>query len=156
MTSTAKRRNITILTADYDDDDRMFAREALNENRLASDLHFVGDGEELMDFLHHEGDYADPACSPRPGLILLDLNMPNMDGREALEAIKAEPGLRQIPVVVLTTSTAEADIFASYDLGASSYITNPVTFDGLVTAMRQLGQYWLEIVDLPDSEPSGV
>lgn len=156
MTSTAKRRNITILMADDDDDDRMFAREALNENRLANDLHFVGDGEELMDFLRHEGDYADPSRSPRPGLILLDLNMPNMDGREALEAIKAEPGLRQIPVVVLTTSTAEADIFASYDLGASSYITKPVTFDGLVTAMKQLGQYWFEIVDLPDSEPSGV
>ncbi|TVR68695.1 MAG: response regulator [Sphaerobacteraceae bacterium] len=141
--------------ADDDDDDRMFAREALSENRLANDLHFVGDGEELMDYLLHQGNYADPATSPRPRLILLDLNMPNMDGREALEAIKAEPGLRQIPVVVLTTSTAEADIFASYDLGASSYITKPVTFDGLVNAMRQLGQYWFEIVDLPGGESSG-
>lgn len=155
MTATTRRRNITILMADDDDDDRMFAQEALNENRLANDLHFVADGDELMDFLRHEGDFSDPATSPRPGLILLDLNMPNMDGREALEAIKAEPSLRQIPVVVLTTSTAESDIFASYDLGASSYITKPVTFDGLVTAMRQLGQYWFEIVDLPDTESNG-
>lgn len=129
MISETSRRHITIVMADDDDDDRMFAQEALAENRLANDLHFVGDGEELMDFLLHKGDYTDPATSPRPGLILLDLNIPNMDGREALLAIKAEPSLRQIPVVVLTTSRAEGDVFASYDLGASSFITKPVTFE---------------------------
>ena len=152
MHSRSARPNVTILMADDDEDDRMFARDALVENRLANDLHFVSDGEEMMDYLLHRGQYADPKSSPRPGLILLDLNMPKMDGREALQSIKAQAGLRQIPVVVLTTSRAEADVFASYDLGASSFITKPVTFDGLVTAMRQLGRYWFEIVDLPDTE----
>lgn len=154
MNSHSARTNVTILMADDDEDDRMFARDALVENRLANDLHFVSDGEEIMDYLLHRGQYSDPKSSPRPGLILLDLNMPKMDGREALQAIKSQAGLRQIPVVVLTTSRAEADVFASYDLGASSFITKPVTFDGLVTAMRQLGRYWFEIVDLPESGPS--
>ena len=147
--SDIARKSVTIVMADDDADDRMFAREALAENRLANDLHFVSDGEELLDFLRHEGRYADPVSSPRPGLILLDLNMPNMDGREALEAIKADPKLRHIPVIILTTSRTEADIFSSYDLGASSYITKPVTFEGLVQAMGQLGRYWFEIVELP-------
>lgn len=153
MISSSNHKLFTIVMADDDVDDRMFARDALAENCLADDLHFVGDGEELMDFLLHKGDYQDPATSPRPRLILLDLNMPNMDGREVMMTIKADPNLRQIPVVVLTTSRAEADVFASYDLGASSFITKPVTFDGLVTAMRHLGQYWSEVVNLPESKP---
>jgi CheY-like chemotaxis protein len=140
---------ITILIADDDADDRMLAKDALAENRLANDLHFVEDGEQLMDFLYRRGAYADAAKSPRPGLILLDLNMPKMDGREALKEIKADATLRCIPVVVLTTSKAEADIYRTYDLGVNSFITKPVTFDGLVAIMKTLGRYWFEIVELP-------
>ena len=102
-----------------------------------------------MDYLHRRGKYADPSQAPRPGLILLDLNMPRKDGREALREIKADPDLRTIPVVVLTTSKAEEDIVRSYTFGASSFITKPVTFDGLVEVMKTLGRYWFHIVDLP-------
>ncbi len=133
--------------ADDDADDRMLAKEALEESRVLNDLHFVEDGEELMDFLNRRGRFSD---APRPGLILLDLNMPKKDGREALKEIKADPDLRRIPVVVMTTSKAEEDIFRSYDLGASSFITKPVTFDRLVDLMKTLGQYWVEFVELPE------
>jgi CheY-like chemotaxis protein len=145
--------SITILMADDDADDRELARDAVEESRLRNDLRFVEDGEELLEYLLRRGKYVDAASSPRPGLILLDLNMPRMDGREALRAIKACPSLRQIPVVVLTTSRAEEDIFASYDTGASSFITKPVTFSSLVETVKALGRYWLEIVDLPEAEP---
>lgn len=140
---------ITILMADDDPDDRMLTKDALEEARLANDLHFVEDGEELMDYLHRRGKYAEMAQSPRPGLILLDLNMPRKDGREALREIKAEPDLRRIPVVVLTTSKADEDIYRTYDLGVSSFITKPVSFDSLVEIMKALGKYWFEIVELP-------
>jgi CheY-like chemotaxis protein len=143
---------ITILIADDDADDRMLARDALVESRLVNDVRFVEDGEELMDYLTRQGRYADPANSPRPGLILLDLNMPRKDGREALREIKATPALRSIPVVALTTSKAEEDIYKTYDLGVSSFITKPVSFAGLVKVMRALGRYWFEIVELPPSE----
>jgi CheY-like chemotaxis protein len=136
--------------ADDDPDDCMLARDALAESRLANELHIVGDGEELLLYLRREGPYADPAASPRPGLILLDLNMPRKDGREALRDIKADPSLRSIPVVVLTTSKAEEDIYRTYDLGVSSFIAKPVSFDGLVEVMQALGRYWFEIVELPD------
>lgn len=140
---------ITILMADDDADDRMMTREAFQESRVANDLHFVEDGEELMDYLKRRGKFSDPALSPRPGLILLDLNMPRKDGREALAEIKADPSLKQIRVIVLTTSKAEEDIFRSYDLSAASYITKPVTFESLVEVIKALGKYWLEIVELP-------
>ena len=143
------RRPITILMADDDDEDRMLTKEAWVENRLANDLRFVEDGEELMEYLKRRGKYADPVASPRPGLILLDLNMPKKDGREALKELKAAEDLRRIPVVVLTTSKAEEDIHRSYDVGASSYITKPVTFERLVQIVRQLGHYWFEMVELP-------
>jgi CheY-like chemotaxis protein len=148
MTLTAPRP-ITILLADDDPDDRMLARDALDESRLANDLHEVVDGEELLEYLRRQGRYADPATAPRPGLILLDLNMPRKDGREALREIKADPELRSIPVVVLTTSQAEEDIYRTYDLGVSSFITKPVSFEGLVAVMKALGRYWFEIVELP-------
>jgi two-component system, response regulator len=144
-------RAITILLADDDPDDRLLAQEALEENRLANDLHMVQDGEELLDYLYRRGKYADPASSPRPGLILLDLNMPRMDGREALRVLKGDPDLRQIPVVVLTTSRAEEDIYRTYNLGVNSFISKPVSFEGLVEVTRALGRYWFEIVELPPS-----
>ena len=142
-------RPITILLADDDADDRMMAGEALAESRLANDLRFVEDGEELMDYLHRRGRYAPPADAPRPGLILLDLNMPRKDGREALGEIKGDPELRKIPVVVLTTSQAEEDIYRTYDLGVNSFITKPVMFESMVGVMKALGRYWFEIVELP-------
>lgn len=141
---------IIILMADDDADDRMLTKEALEESRVLNELHFVEDGEELMDYLTRRGKYADMADSPRPGLILLDLNMPKKDGREALKEIKADPDLRRIPIVVMTTSQAEEDVFRSYDFGASSFITKPVTFDRLVELMKALGNYWVEFVELPD------
>ena len=147
-------RPITILLADDDADDRMLAKEALDESRVANELRFVEDGEQLIDYLYHRGPFADPQSSPRPGLILLDLNMPRKDGREALKDIKSDPSLRHIPIVVLTTSKAEEDIYRTYDLGVNSFITKPVTFDGLVTVMRTLGRYWFEIVaaELPGEQ----
>jgi two-component system response regulator len=147
-------RPITILMADDDADDRLLTKEAFEESHLSNDLRFVEDGVELLDYLKRRGKFADPATSPRPGLILLDLNMPKKDGREALEEIKSDPELRAIRVVVLTTSKAEEDILRSYDLSAASYITKPVTFETLLDVVRTLGKYWLEIVELP-GEPNG-
>jgi len=140
---------ITILMADDDADDRLMAKDALEESRVLNDLYFVEDGEELLDYLYQRGKYSDPNSAPRPNIILLDLNMPRKDGREALREIKADPDLRRIPVVVMTTSKAEEDIYRSYDLGANSFITKPVTFERLVDMMRALGQYWIEFVELP-------
>jgi CheY-like chemotaxis protein len=140
---------ITILMADDDEDDRLLARDALREARLHNDLRTVVDGVELLKYLRREGDYADPESSPWPGLVLLDLNMPRMDGREALREIKGDPKLRSLPVVVLTTSKAEEDIVRTYDTGVNSFITKPVTFLGLVDVMKAFSRYWLEIVDLP-------
>ena len=144
-----QRKPITIVLAEDDPDDRLLTQTAMQENRLANDMRFVRDGQELIEYLRHQGQYTDPAQAPRPGLILLDLNMPRKDGREALAEIKADPKLRAIPVVVLTTSRAETDILRSYDLGVSSFITKPVSFNDLVAAMKVFGQYWFEIVALP-------
>lgn len=140
--------------ADDDADDRMMTKEAFEESRLRNDLRFVENGVELLDYLKRRGRYEDPTSSPRPGLILLDLNMPKMDGREALKEIKADPALKNIRVVILTTSKAEEDIYKTYDLSAASYITKPVTFAGMAEVVRVLGKYWLEIVELP-SEGNG-
>jgi len=140
---------ITILLVDDDADDRMLVTNGLSEHRLANLLYCVEDGEEMMDYLYNRGKFADATAYPRPGLILLDLNMPRKDGREALMEMKSDPALRQIPVIVLTTSKAEEDVFRSYDLGANSFITKPVTFGALVDLMKVLGRYWFEIVELP-------
>lgn len=138
-----------ILMAEDDPDDRMLSEEALQEAHILNDLRFVADGEELIDYLNNRGRYQRPDSAPRPSLILLDLNMPRKDGREALGEIKSDPELRSIPVVVLTTSKAEEDIVRSYDLGVSGYITKPVRFEELVEVMKTIGRYWLEVVELP-------
>jgi CheY-like chemotaxis protein len=142
---------ITILLADDDPEDRMLARDALEESRVANKLDMVEDGEELMDYLNRRGSYESLRGTPLPGLILLDLNMPRKDGREALREIKGDPNLRRIPVVVLTTSQAEEDIYRTYDLGVNSFITKPVTFGGLVDVIKALSRYWVEFVELPAS-----
>jgi len=135
--------------ADDDEDDRRAVAKAWKSSRAANPIDFVNDGEELMDYLHQRGAYAHLDASTRPGLILLDLNMPKKDGREALTEIKADPVLRQIPVIVLTTSKAEEDVYRTYDLGANSFITKPVTFTALVDLIHVIGKYWIEIVELP-------
>jgi CheY-like chemotaxis protein len=137
---------IVILLADDDEDDRMMTRKAFEKHKLANDFYTVNDGEELMKFLLRQGKYAD---APRPGLILLDLNMPRKDGREALKELKANEKLRNIPLVVLTTSSEEEDVLKSYNLGANSYITKPVGFESLVKIVGSLGQYWFQVVKLP-------
>lgn len=152
MEATQTGSRISILMADDDPDDRMLAQDALEEARLANDLYFVHDGEELVDFLKRRGKYENPTDSPRPGLILLDLKMPKKDGFEALEEIKNDPELRKIPVVILTTSRADEDVVRGYDLGVSGYVTKPVTFDGLVEVMKALGEYWFQIVELPRND----
>ncbi|WP_191602865.1 response regulator [Marinomonas algicola] len=150
--SLNKSRPITILMADDDEDDRLLTHDALNESRVLNTLYTVEDGKELLDFLNNEGHYSDAKRYPRPSLILLDLNMPKVDGREALQRIKADPKLRGIPVVILTTSKQEEDMVKGYELGAASYITKPVDFAGLVELMKTLGRYWVEFVELPESE----
>src|SRR5437867_12727614 len=147
-------KSILILMADDDADDRLLAQDALAECQLVgtsgspNDLHFVENGEELLDYLHRRGKYAQSNI-PRPSLILLDLNMPRKDGREALREIKTHPELRRIPVVVLTTSKADTDIAKIYELGANSFISKPVQFDALVKMMNSLGEYWFNTVQLP-------
>ncbi len=141
-----------ILMADDDADDQLLARDALAESKLEEELHFVDNGEELLDYLLHRGKFAPPASAPRPGLILLDLNMPRKDGREALREIKTHPDLRRIPVVVLTTSQADTDISGLYDLGANSFISKPFQFEALVNVMKALGQYWFKTVELPPAQ----
>jgi CheY-like chemotaxis protein len=135
--------------ADDDDDDRLLTRDAVTEAGLEGELHFVQNGEELLDYLCRRGKFQPPAPAPRPGLILLDLNMPLKDGREALREIRSDPELRRIPVVVLTTSKADTDVGAIYELGANSFISKPFQFEALVTVMKMLGQYWFKTVELP-------
>jgi CheY-like chemotaxis protein len=143
-------RPITILMADDDEDDRDLARDALDGTRLGERMQFVIDGQDLIDFLRHDGPYAGAEETPPPSIILLDLNMPRKDGREALAELKADERLRRIPVIVLTTSSDEMDVQRAYDLGASSYITKPVTHSQLTQVMQGVAEYWSEIVELPD------
>ena len=140
---------IIILYADDDPEDRMLAQDAWNESHLANELHFVEDGEDLMDYLHRRGKYESLKDSALPGMILLDLNMPRKDGREALAEIKSDPHLRSIPIVILTTSKAEQDIIKAYNLGVNSFIVKPVSFQGLVDMALTFSRYWFEIVELP-------
>ena len=144
-------RRLTILMADDDEDDRLMAREALAESEFEGVLHCVEDGEEAMNYLHRMGSYT-AANAPRPDILLLDLNMPRKDGREVLREVKENVHLRRIPVIVLTTSKAEEDILRTYDLGVNSFITKPITFEGLVAVMRTLGDYWVKTVQLPSSQ----
>ena len=144
-----RRRHITILCAEDDPEDRMLIEDAMEDSRLVNDLHFVEDGEQLMDYLYHRGKYTELSNVPLPGLILLDLNMPKKDGREALEEIKADPDLRRIPIVVLTTSKAEEDILRTYDMGVSGFVVKPVTLETLVSIMKTMSKYWFEIVEPP-------
>ena len=138
-----------ILMADDDADDRLLANDALLDCAFDGQVRFVEDGEELINYLRQKGKYSEPDVNPRPGLILLDLNMPRKNGKEVLRDIKADPVLRQIPVVVFTTSRSDTDIAAVYELGANSFVVKPTGYDELVGIMRSLKQYWFSIVQLP-------
>lgn len=150
-----KPQPIVILMADDDEDDILLTQKALQKGKLLNTLYSVKDGEELLDYLLLRGDFTDPTSAPRPGIILLDLNMPKKDGREALREIKAHADLQEIPIVVFTTSKAEEDIYRSYKLGVNSFITKPVTFENMIEVMRALGKYWFEIVTLPAENKRG-
>jgi CheY-like chemotaxis protein len=151
MKAAHATKPIHILIADDDEEDRMLIRQAMLKNQVANPMHFVENGEEVLDYLYNRNQFSNNKDCPKPGLILLDLNMPKMDGREAIIEIKKEPALRSIPIVVLTTSGAEEDILRSYNLGVSSFITKPITFQGFIEVMKTLNQYWLEIVELPSA-----
>ncbi len=140
-----------ILMVDDDEDDCLMVRDALAELNLPSVFRTVEDGEELMSYLHRRGKFTD---APRPNLILLDLNMPRKDGREALEELKGDNELRSIPVVVLTTSDSDTDIMRCYDLGGNAYVRKPATYDALVEMMRAICTYWFQVVRLPPLEGS--
>ncbi len=148
----SKGNAIRILVADDDADDRMLIADAFDEASLSNPVDFVEDGVDLLEYLHREGKYEDRKGEDMPGIILLDLNMPRMDGRTALKEIRADEELRKIPIVVLTTSKSEEDILRTYDLGVNSFITKPVTFEGLVQVVQILNRYWIEIVALPNIE----
>lgn len=146
---------ITLLLADDDPDDRLLVGDALEEGRSSFDLRCVEDGEELVDYLRRHGRYADPNDSPRPGLILLDLKMPRKNGHQALLEIKGDPGLKRIPVVVLTTSKAEDDVARAYDSGANSFVVKPTDFGTLVELMKTMERYWDGTVTLPPERSEG-
>lgn len=144
---TTERDLLPIVMADDDEDDQDMTRIALAESPLPNPIEFVNDGQALIERLRDMDDHAQ-----RPGLVLLDLNMPRKDGRQALAEIKGDPRLRHVPVIVLTTSKAEEDVFRSYNLGASGFIAKPVTFDGLVAVMTAIGEYWFELVEPPTAQ----
>lgn len=146
-----RSRAAVILLVEDDPEDQELTMRALRTSKLQNTLHVAIDGEEALDYLYRRGHYADPATSPTPDLILLDLNLPKVDGRAVLTAVKTDAVLRRIPVVVLTTSSQEEDILRSYDLGVNSYITKPVRIEGFLRAIRDLEHYWLELVVLPNN-----
>ena len=137
---------IDVLLVEDDPGDVLMTREAFEEHKLRNNLHVVNDGVEAVSFLRREGEYVD---APRPGLILLDLNLPRKDGREVLREIKADETLRSIPVVVLTTSEAEEDVLRSYDLHANAYVTKPLDLNEFIAALRAVEGFWLDLATLP-------
>ena len=147
-----ENRLFTILMVDDDPDDRLLFKEACEEVRLRNPLEFLENGEQLVDYLRRKGAYTHLEGAPYPGIILLDLNMPLKDGREALEEIKNDADLRHIPIIVLTTSKDEDDILSSYGLGASSYIVKPISLDRVMRVVNSIGEYWVQIVEVPQSD----
>jgi CheY-like chemotaxis protein len=145
-------KTAVVLLAEDSPAEQRLAQRALDEAQLQCDLRIVSDGKEVMDYLLRRGAYTDAQHAPRPDLILLDLNMPKLDGREVLQQAKSNPQLETIPIVVLTTSTQEQDILQSYHLGCNSYIKKPVDVHKFIDVMRHLGLYWMQLVQLPPCE----
>jgi CheY-like chemotaxis protein len=146
MTQSLPGRQIEVLLVEDDPGDVLMTKEAFEDHKLSNQLHVVTDGVEAMEFLRHTGEHAD---APRPDLVLLDLNLPRMDGREVLQAIKSDPELASIPVVILTTSEAEEDVLRSYSLHANAYVTKPVDFDRFIQVVRQIDEFFVTVVRLP-------
>jgi CheY-like chemotaxis protein len=146
VTQFEGERQIEVLLVEDDPGDVMMTREAFQDYKLRNQLHVVSDGAEAMAFLRQEGQYAG---RPRPDLVLLDLNLPRMDGRQVLEAIKSDPELASIPVVVLTTSENEDDVLRSYSLHANAYVTKPVDFQRFIEVVRQIDDFFVTVVRLP-------
>ena len=142
-------KSFIILLAEDDPDDVVLIRDAFNENRFECKFLSVNDGEELLDYLYVRGKFYDPSLCPKPDIILLDLNMPKKDGREALAEIKSDFTLKTLPIVVLTTSNSEVDITRSYNLGANSYVTKPMSYSELIKIIGIMGKYWFQTVKLP-------
>jgi CheY-like chemotaxis protein len=138
-----------VLLVEDDPEDVYIARRAFERGKIPNPLRTVGDGKEALEFLERTGRYADAQDAPRPALILLDLNLPSVDGREVLRRIRSDPLLRLIPVVVVTTSSAESDVRACYEAGANAYITKPTEFDSFLQAIVSVGRYWLKVAELP-------
>ena len=143
----SEKKHFTVLIAEDDSVDIELLIESLQGDGLVHEVKYVSDGSELMDYLRQEDSFSDKSESPRPDLILLDLNLPKMDGREALRKIKSDPNFRRIPVIVMNTSKSEEDIYQSYDLGANSYIVKPFSFDSMVEIIRSVKEYWFDIVE---------
>ncbi len=140
---------MVVLMAEDDADDRLMVEEAWKELKSPHDLRFVENGEQLLDYVYHRGAYAPRHTSPCPSLILLDLNMPKVDGRQVLKTMKADPVTKRIPMVAFSTSGEDEDVVSAYDLGVNGFITKPSTFDGLVMTMKMLNDYWLSLTTLP-------
>ncbi|HEX2223089.1 MAG TPA: response regulator [Thermoanaerobaculia bacterium] len=151
---TANTPNQPILLVEDSPEDFEATRRALNKSGLKNPIYRCADGDEALDFLYRRGEYADVGKAPRPGIILLDLNLPGTDGREVLAEIKKDDALKQIPVIVLTTSTDDRDVDACYRSGANSYIQKPVDMDGFIKAIERLNDFWFEVVILPRSSES--
>lgn len=148
------KKQITLLLAEDSPEYQAFMKLAFQKSHFSWCPHIVNDGEELLDYLYHRHQYSEKASAPRPHLILLDLYLPKIDGKQAIQIIKADPNLKRIPIVMLTASTVEEDIRCSYELGASSYLAKPMTFKLLVEAVNTLGEYWFDIVELPPANNS--
>ena len=149
MTEEERKKLVPVLLVEDDPDDVEIAKRAFTKGRIANPLFVVRDGEEAMEFLCHTGRYARAETAPRPGLILLDLNLPRLDGRQVLRLIKEDPKLKRIPTVILTISDEEADIFDCYDHGANTYMTKPIEFDRFIQAVVAIGTYWLCFAEIP-------
>ena len=149
MKTSTKAKPAVILLAEDDRGDQELTRRALEEGKIRNDLRVVEDGEEALAYLYRRGKYKDPATSPRPDLLLLDLNLPRVDGREVLERVRGDSKLRRMAVVVLTTSRQEEDILRSYEVGCNSFITKPVDMDQFIRVVQTLEEYWFQIVVLP-------
>ena len=152
-TRNQRIKNATILLVEDDPGDQELTRRALEDDVVHTDLRIVNDGKEALDYLRREGAFTDPDTSPRPDLILLDLNMPRIDGRQVLEQIREDPDISRIPVIALTTSDEEEDVLRSYDLGCKSFIKKPVEIDTFIDTIRELQHYWFELVTLPAENP---
>lgn len=152
MDNQETRETIPVLLVEDDEDDVRLTQRAFSKGRILNKLYVVGDGEEAMEFLKQRGRYVDSSRAPQPGIIMLDLNMPRMSGREVLKKIKGDKDLQHIPIIILTTSDQESDVWECYKSGANTFITKPVEFDKFLDAVVTIGKYWLEIAELPTGE----